>query len=104
MRTGHETSHLFTETALYRFVADLYTPKKWFHANVDQLVDLFGEEHAIQKEDLILGACSMTTFQNIALTPRSVIGTLDAPDYALFVSHSHPDGQVCCDVARSDRI
>jgi hypothetical protein len=22
-----------------------------------------------------------------------VIGTLDAPDYALFVSHNHPDGQ-----------
>lgn len=25
----------------------------------------------------------------------SVIGTLEAPDYGLFVSHSHPDGQVC---------
>lgn len=24
----------------------------------------------------------------------TVIGTLDAADYALFVSHSHPDGQV----------
>jgi hypothetical protein len=23
-----------------------------------------------------------------------VIGTLDSPDYALFVSHNHPDGQV----------
>jgi len=24
----------------------------------------------------------------------TVIGALDAPDYASFVSHSHPDGQV----------
>ena len=25
----------------------------------------------------------------------TVIGALDAPDYASFVSHNHPDGQVC---------
>lgn len=28
------------------------------------------------------------------MTLLTVIGTLSAPDYALFVSHNHPDGQV----------
>ena len=27
--------------------------------------------------------------------PPIVVGTLSAPDYALFVSHNHPGGQVC---------
>jgi len=40
-------------------------------------MQLYGREHRIQKEDLFL-----------------VMGTLDVPDYAMFVSHKHPDGQV----------
>jgi abelson tyrosine-protein kinase 1 len=32
-----------------------------------------------------------------------VIGTLDAPDYALFVSHNHPDGQVHFNIYSSQR-
>lgn len=55
LRTGHETSHLFTETTVYRYVGDLHTPKKWFLANIDHLVELYGEEHVIQKEDFMLG-------------------------------------------------
>jgi len=35
----------------------------------------YGGQHHLQKEDLVL-----------------VIGTLSAPTYALFVSHSHPEG------------
>jgi hypothetical protein len=33
-----------------------------------------------------------------------VIGTLDAPDYALFVSHTHPDGQVHFNVFSSPKV
>jgi hypothetical protein len=32
-----------------------------------------------------------------------VIGTLDAPDYGLFVSHQHPDGQAHFNVFSSPR-
>ncbi|TCD62464.1 hypothetical protein EIP91_006834 [Steccherinum ochraceum] len=86
LRNGHKTAHLFTESTVYRYVEDLTTPKTWFKANVDHILALYGKEHAIQKEDLYL-----------------VIGTLDAADYALFVSHNHPDGQVNFNVSSSAR-
>lgn len=79
LRMGHKTAHLFTESAMYHYVADadLAAPRKWFQANVEQVLEIYGTDHAVQREDLML-----------------VIGTLDAQDYALFVSHSHPDGEV----------
>ncbi|KAI9060336.1 hypothetical protein FKP32DRAFT_1656183 [Trametes sanguinea] len=77
LRAGHKTAHLFTEATNYRYIEDLGTPKKWFRANVDRILALYGKQHALSKEDLYL-----------------VIGTLEAQEYALFVSHEHPDGQV----------
>ncbi|KAJ7072080.1 hypothetical protein C8F01DRAFT_1361505 [Mycena amicta] len=76
LRAGHKSAYLCTETTMYRYVENLDAPKKWFKANVDAIIETYGPMHNIQKEDLFL-----------------VIGTLSAPDYALFVSHRHPDGQ-----------
>lgn len=76
LRAGHKTAYLCTESTVYRYIENLDAPKKWFKANVDAIMQQYGEMAQIQKEDLYL-----------------VIGTLDAPDYALFVSHNHPDGQ-----------
>ncbi|KAJ4490744.1 hypothetical protein J3R30DRAFT_3277483 [Lentinula aciculospora] len=86
LRAGHKTAHLCTETTMYRYVENLDAPKKWFKANVDTMLEAFGSQHQIQKEDLFL-----------------VIGTLDTPEYALFVSHNHPDGQVHFNVFNSSR-
>ncbi|KAJ7438285.1 hypothetical protein B0H11DRAFT_591673 [Mycena galericulata] len=77
LRSGHKSAYLCTETTMYRYIENLDAPKKWFKANVDSIMNQYGTLHQIQKEDL-----------------RLVIGTLSAPDYALFVSHNHPDGQV----------
>ncbi|KAG7443780.1 uncharacterized protein BT62DRAFT_995815 [Guyanagaster necrorhizus] len=76
LRAGHKTAFLYTETTVYTYVENLDAPKKWFKANVDEILATYGTQHRIQKEDLFL-----------------VIGTLTTPDYALFVSHRHPDGQ-----------
>ncbi|KAJ7141695.1 hypothetical protein C8R43DRAFT_586859 [Mycena crocata] len=76
LRSGHKTAYLCTETTMYRYIESLDAPKRWFKANVETIMGQYGKMHQIQKEDLYL-----------------VIGTLDAPDYALFVSHNHPDGQ-----------
>ncbi|KAF7306038.1 Protein kinase domain-containing protein [Mycena chlorophos] len=76
LRAGHKTAYLCTETTMYRYVENLDAPKKWFKANVDAIMETYGPMHGIQKEDLFL-----------------VIGTLSAPDYGLFVSHRHADGQ-----------
>ncbi|THU90560.1 hypothetical protein K435DRAFT_968632 [Dendrothele bispora CBS 962.96] len=77
LRSGHKTAQLCTETTVYRYVEQLDAPKKWFKTHVDAILETFGSQHHITKEDLFL-----------------VIGTLDTPDHGLFVSHNHPDGQV----------
>ncbi|KAG5635192.1 hypothetical protein H0H81_012081 [Sphagnurus paluster] len=62
----------------------LDAPKNWFKSNVDRIVEIYGQEHQIQKEDLCF-----------------VIGTLTVSNYAMFVSRGHPDGQVHFDVHSS---
>ncbi|RPD53297.1 hypothetical protein L227DRAFT_617134 [Lentinus tigrinus ALCF2SS1-6] len=87
LRAGHKAAHLITESTNYRYFADLSTPKKWFKANVDSILAIYGAEHRISKEELYL-----------------VIGSLEAQDYALFVSHEHPDGQVDFNVFSATRV
>ena len=33
----------------------LTTPKAWFKANIDATLKIYGRDHNIQKEDLLLG-------------------------------------------------
>ncbi|KAJ6553853.1 hypothetical protein B0H10DRAFT_2169714 [Mycena sp. CBHHK59/15] len=86
LRTGHKTAYLCAETTMYRYIENLDAPKRWFKANVGSIMHQYGPIHQIQKEDLYL-----------------VIGTLDAPDYALFVSHNHRDGQAHFNVFSSPK-
>ncbi|KAK7055315.1 kinase domain-containing protein [Favolaschia claudopus] len=86
LRTGHKAAHLCTETTMYKYIENLDAPKKWFRSNVDSIMHTYGPLHQIQKEDLYL-----------------VIGTLDTPDYALFVSHNHADGQAHFNVYSSPK-
>lgn len=76
LRAGHKAAFIYAESTMYRFIEDLTAPKEWFKANVNAIVKEYAPHHPIQKEDIIV-----------------VFGTLCAPEYALFVSHSHPDGQ-----------
>ncbi|KAF9069993.1 hypothetical protein BDP27DRAFT_1362916 [Rhodocollybia butyracea] len=93
LRAGHKTAHLCTETTMYRYVENLDAPKKWFKANVDTILEVFGPQHHIQKEDLFFGL----------IRYNQVIGTLDTPEHALFVSHNHPDGQAHFNVFTSPK-
>ncbi|KZT67854.1 hypothetical protein DAEQUDRAFT_693396 [Daedalea quercina L-15889] len=86
LRAGHKTAHLFTESTAYRYIDDLGAPKRWFKVNVDAILKEYGDEHRIGREDLFL-----------------IIGTLEAQDYALYVGHSHPDGQLNFNVYSSPR-
>ncbi|KAL0568180.1 hypothetical protein V5O48_013817 [Marasmius crinis-equi] len=86
LRAGHKAAYLCTESTIYRYVESLDAPKQWFKKNVDTILEVFGAKHHITKEDLFF-----------------VIGALDAPDYGLFVSHGHPDGQVHFNVYASTR-
>ncbi|PFH48794.1 hypothetical protein AMATHDRAFT_64627 [Amanita thiersii Skay4041] len=86
LRSGHKSAYLCTETTIYRYMEKLDAPKRWFKANVDRILAIFSSEHLITKEDLFL-----------------IIGTLNSPDYALFVSHKHPDSQVHFNVFSAPR-
>ncbi|KAF5381823.1 hypothetical protein D9757_008315 [Collybiopsis confluens] len=83
LRSGHN-AFLCMKTTKYNYVENLDAPKKWFKAHVDTILDVFGPEYHVQKEDLLF-----------------VIGTLDTPEYALFISDHRLDGQIYFDVPAS---
>ncbi|KAF9233130.1 hypothetical protein BU15DRAFT_80438 [Melanogaster broomeanus] len=76
LNEGQKSACICVERTVYRFIDNLDAPKKWFRHHVDAILEVYAPHHPIQKEDLFL-----------------VMGVLDAPDYALFVSHSHSEGQ-----------
>ncbi|KAF9647369.1 hypothetical protein BDM02DRAFT_2705085 [Thelephora ganbajun] len=86
IKANHKIAFLCVESTMYRYIEDLSAPKKWFKANVDEILRSYVDSHPITKEDIFL-----------------VIGTLSAPDYALLVSHHHPDGQAHFEVFASPR-
>lgn len=62
LRMGHKTAHMCTGTTQYNYVENLDAPKKWFKGNVDVILQSFGAEHRIQKEDLLVGSCFLLVF------------------------------------------
>jgi len=87
LRTGHKVAYIYAETTIFRYITNSEVPKKWFQSNIDHIVKIYGKEQRLTREDIFL-----------------VIGALDAPDYASFVSHSHPDGQVNFNVLSPARV
>ncbi|KAH6893995.1 TKL/TKL-ccin protein kinase [Coprinopsis sp. MPI-PUGE-AT-0042] len=81
LRAGHVSAHLCTQTTEYRYMQKLTAAKKWFTANIENIMKAYP---SIQREDLCL-----------------VVGLLRTPNYGLFVSHSHPDGHVHFNVYKS---
>lgn len=71
LRAGHKTAYLCTETTMYRYVDNLDAPKKWFKANVDAILDVFGAQHHVQKEDLYFGKLDSLTVSVIGHTLSS---------------------------------
>lgn len=55
LRAGHKSSYLYMETTLYQYIEDLATPKAWFRANIGRILELYGNNHRLQKEDIYLG-------------------------------------------------
>ena len=45
---------------MYNYIddPDLAAPRKWFQANVEQVLKIYGTEHEVQREDLMLGKFS----------------------------------------------
>ncbi|KAH9014502.1 hypothetical protein EDB85DRAFT_1876352 [Lactarius pseudohatsudake] len=87
LRALHKVAFIYAESTMYRYITNVDVPKKWFQSNIDHIMKIYGREQHLTREDIYL-----------------VIGALDAPDYASFVSHSHPDGQVTFNVFASAHV
>ena len=46
---------MYTETTVYSYVDSVATPNAWFQANIDTILSIYGEDHRLQKEDVLLG-------------------------------------------------
>ncbi|CAA7262077.1 unnamed protein product [Cyclocybe aegerita] len=86
LRSGQKSAHIYTETPEYLYMKKLDAPKAWFKAHCETILNVYGKEHNIQREDIFL-----------------VISLLRARDYGLLVSHRHPDGQAHFHVFPSGR-
>lgn len=62
LRSGHKCAHLYTESAVYQYLKKLDAVKAWFRGNVEQVLNIYGPEHNIQKEDLFLGTPLVSNF------------------------------------------
>jgi abelson tyrosine-protein kinase 1/abelson tyrosine-protein kinase 2 len=87
LQLGHRKALMVAESTVYRYMDTLDAAKKWFAAHIDAVLKVYGAEHSLNREDVIL-----------------VIGTLDAPDYALYVNHNSPGGQVHFNVFSDRRV
>ena len=56
LKAGHRIAVMCAETTEYQYLEQLDAPKKWFQSNVDSVLNIYGMQHQIQKEDLFLGA------------------------------------------------
>jgi abelson tyrosine-protein kinase 1 len=55
LKADRKTAFLCVESTMYTYIEDLSAPKKWFKANVDEIMKYYGDRHPITKEDLFLG-------------------------------------------------
>jgi hypothetical protein len=61
---------MYAESADYLYVKRLDAPKAWFQENVERILSVYGQEHNIQKEDLLLGTLDLTPKLDISNTCR----------------------------------
>jgi len=55
VKANHKIAFLCVESTMYKYIEDLSAPKKWFKANVDEILRSYSDNHPITKEDLCLG-------------------------------------------------
>ena len=70
LKAGHKMAYLCTETTDYRYLVNLNAPKKWFKTNVDFIMQTYGKQHHLQKEDLFLGQYHISFHAEAGKTDR----------------------------------
>ncbi|KAG6826645.1 hypothetical protein H0H92_014990 [Tricholoma furcatifolium] len=81
---GERTAFLCAEKTQHQYIEDDRGCKRWFRAHWDSIIREYGEDHILQKEDLML-----------------IVETLSAEHYALFANHGNIDHDAHFDVFAS---
>jgi len=55
LRAGHRAAYLLADVAKYSYVPRLEAPKRWFKENIDQILEVYGADYRVQREDIFLG-------------------------------------------------
>ena len=63
LKAGHKMAYLYTEITDYQYLDKLNAPKKWFQTHIDLIMQKYGAQHHLQKEDLFLGQCHFHSMQ-----------------------------------------
>ncbi|RPD53287.1 hypothetical protein L226DRAFT_572810 [Lentinus tigrinus ALCF2SS1-7] len=89
LNANNRAAYLFTRSTNFRYIdpMNIDPVKKWFKANIDKILAIYGHEHNLSKENVYF-----------------VFGKLDAQDHALLVSHEHPHGRVDFNVFSATRV
>lgn len=45
---------MYTESTEYRYLRKVEAAKKWFKANVEKILEIYGPEHNLDKEGIML--------------------------------------------------
>ncbi|CCM04156.1 uncharacterized protein FIBRA_06318 [Fibroporia radiculosa] len=77
LRGGRVEAYLLTKSTKRYFMSSLQPAMTWFMEHINTIVDVYGKQYHISREDLYL-----------------VTGTLEAKKHALFVSDNHEDGKL----------
>ena len=55
LRAQHKVAYIYAESTLYRYIANVEVPKKWFQSNIDHIMKIYGREQRLTREDIFLG-------------------------------------------------
>lgn len=58
---------------MYRYMEDLEVTKHWFQGNIDHILDIYGKDHSLTKEDVYLGAFASVLELAVAFSRMSPI-------------------------------
>ena len=54
LKAGHPAAYLYVEDAEYRYIEKLDAPKVWFQNHAEAIMNSYGHQAKINKEDLFL--------------------------------------------------
>lgn len=61
------------EMSIYRYFDSLDAPRVWFSATIDKIMECYGRDHHLLKEDVIFGTCSSLKEGDCAQAQQSLV-------------------------------